>query len=140
MDNGVARVDQNPVAMRHAFNTRSRQPRIFASDNDPLGDRSNMDVRAAGRYKHDVSDGSFAVQINCDDVFGFRVVEALQDIPHEKFGLRLQRAERRMESVALRKCRGCQRSNPPLSRARRARPVIKMGQIRDVFNSFRERR
>jgi hypothetical protein len=47
-----------------------------------------MDVGAAGRDDHDIGDVGLAVQVDGDDVFGFRVFETRQDRLRECAGLR----------------------------------------------------
>ena len=51
-----------------------------------FGDRPDVNVGAASRDDHDVGEDGFTVQADCDDVFGFGIVETGQDGPHESTG------------------------------------------------------
>jgi len=45
-----------------------------------------VNVGAAGRDDHDIGEDGFIVQVDCDDVFDFGIVETGQDSPHERVG------------------------------------------------------
>jgi hypothetical protein len=47
---------------------------------------SAMNAGAAGRDDHDVGEDGFAVQGDCDDVFGFGIIETGHDTPQERVG------------------------------------------------------
>jgi hypothetical protein len=83
VDDDVVRIDEHPVAMRQALDPRGREPGLLAGLDDAIGNCANVNVGATACDYHHVSEGCFAVQIDGNDVFGFRIVETCQDVPHE---------------------------------------------------------
>jgi hypothetical protein len=70
MDDDIARVDQDPVAMRHSLYPWCGDADLFQGSDHTLGDRSHMRVGAARGDDHHVGDRGFAVQVDGNNVFG----------------------------------------------------------------------
>jgi hypothetical protein len=87
MDDNVASIHQNPIAMRQSFDPRRLQPGGFERLDHMFGDRPNVNVGTSGRYDHGIGEGSFAMQVEADDVFGFGIFETRHDRLREKTGV-----------------------------------------------------
>ena len=67
--------------------TRGARDGSLERADQPFGDRSDMNVGAAGRDDHGVGERGFAVQVDGNDVLGFGIIEAGQDSLHELTGV-----------------------------------------------------
>ena len=86
MDDRVIGVEQDPIAMRQAFDARRGESARFESLEKAVGDRTDMDVGASGCDHHQIGEGGFAAQINRNDVFSLGVFETGRDRLGEKAG------------------------------------------------------
>ena len=108
--------------MSGGVNLRSLVPRPLAGAffglDRAIGDRSNVDVGAAGRDKHEIGERCLAAQIDGDDVLRLGVFQACQHRVRELTGVLLlwldRRGKRRICRFVL--GRECQRSYPPAKR------------------------
>jgi len=74
MDDDIAGVDKNPITLRATFRLRQNTER-FKLLNDMLGHSVNQSGGAARGNDHSICDGSFADEVNCDNVQGLIVLE-----------------------------------------------------------------
>ena len=88
VDDDVARIDQHPVAMRHAFDVKVLHAGIAELLEHVVRDRADMTVGAAGGHHHGVGDRGFAGEVDGDDVLGLHVVEAREDDAMGLLGVR----------------------------------------------------
>jgi len=88
VDDDIARIDQNPIAVLLPLDPRGALAPLECTD-QPFSDGSDVNVGAPRRDDHGVGKRGFSVQINGDDVFGFRVIKRVQDGLHHWPGLRL---------------------------------------------------
>jgi len=86
VDDDIGRIDQNPIAVLQSFDARCA-PAALERDDQTLGDRANVNVGAAGRDNHGVGERGFAVQVDGNDIFRLRIIEASQDSLHEFSGV-----------------------------------------------------
>jgi len=75
MNDDIAGIDQNPVALRQALDPRSAHARSFASFYRLVRDRAYMRRRSSRRNNHLVSERCLTTQVDRDNVLGFRVFE-----------------------------------------------------------------
>jgi hypothetical protein len=79
VDDRVVGVEQHPIAMGQAFDTRRGEAVRFESLDQTIRYRPDMDVGASRGDKHQISESGFAAQIDRNDVFSFGVFEAGRD-------------------------------------------------------------
>ena len=75
MDDDVARIDQNPVAVRQALDLGAAQTLFLQRAQKVVGERAHVAVRAARGHDHAVGHGRLAPQVDQDDVLGLVVVQ-----------------------------------------------------------------
>lgn len=78
MDDDIARIDQHPVAVGHAFDARGETGFVEILDH-ATGDRSHMAARSPRGHDHVIGDGRFATEIEGDGVLGLHFVKARED-------------------------------------------------------------
>ncbi|GAB4537645.1 MAG: hypothetical protein Tsb0010_16770 [Parvularculaceae bacterium] len=78
MDDHIARVDQNPVAMGQAFDSEILDAQIFQPPLQAIRQRPDMAMRTARGDDHHIGEGSLAGKIDLDDVLGLVVVKRLE--------------------------------------------------------------
>ena len=76
MHHDVAGVDQDPVALRHAFDPQIAETLRLKPVDELIGNGRDMAVRAAGGDDHLIGESALAVKIDRGDVFGLGVIEA----------------------------------------------------------------
>src|SRR5262245_19661039 len=59
VDDHVARVDQDPVALPHALDTNTRHPRLFNVFDQGIGNGADMALRSAAGHDHVIADRRF---------------------------------------------------------------------------------
>ena len=79
MNDRVVGVEQDPIAMRQAFDARGDEAAGFQGLNEPVGNRADMDVGSSGCDDHEISEGGLAAQIDRDDVFRLGVFKTSRD-------------------------------------------------------------
>jgi hypothetical protein len=85
VDDNIGRIDQNPIAGLQSLDARGAQTAL-ERDDEPLCDRSDVNVGAPGCDDHGVGERGFAVQVYGDNVLGFGIIETSQDSLHELTG------------------------------------------------------
>ena len=93
MNDDVARIDQHPIAMRHAFDAGRNAGFVQILD-DPVGHRSDMALRPAGGHDHVVADRRFIAKIDGEDVLRLHIVEAGEDQSQDLLGVRTHSGDR----------------------------------------------
>ena len=88
MDDDVARIDQDPVAVRQAFDVNALHAGFAEFLHHILRDRADMPVGPAGRDDHVVCDGGFAAKVDGECVLRLHVVEAGEDDLQGLVGIR----------------------------------------------------
>jgi hypothetical protein len=91
MDDDVAAIHQNPIAMRQSLNPRCRLARRLEGFQDMIRHSANMDVGAAAGDDHNVGEGRLTLQIDRNDILGLGVFQSGQDSLHQRTGVRLNR-------------------------------------------------
>ena len=139
MHDRVPRVEEHPVAERHTLDLRGRIAGVATGLDDPVGDRADMNIRAAGGDDHPVGERRFARKLDRDDVFGLGVFEGVDDDLGERIDCPVANnwiaALRRSSRFGTR--RGCQGRVPLGAMAIRMRPAVKMRRPRAVFKPVR---
>lgn len=79
MDDDVTCVDQNPIAMRHAFMAYIRQAGLAQVLEQVVRDGADMAVRSAGCNDHVIADRGFAAEIEGEGILGLHVFEGVED-------------------------------------------------------------
>ena len=79
MHDDVSRVDQNPIAGLQTFDAGRTQAFVLQVGNEVFADRRDMTVRASGYDHHVVAQRRFSGNVDGDDVFCLRVLEACED-------------------------------------------------------------
>src|SRR5258705_6371595 len=87
MDDDVARVDQHPVAMRHALDFDRADTRLGEVVEHARRDRADMTVGRTGRHNHVVGDRGFATEVDGEGVLGLHIVEAREDKAKRLLGI-----------------------------------------------------
>ena len=87
MDDRVIGVEQDPVAMRQAFDARGGEAARFEGLEQTIGDCSDMDVRASSSNDHEIGEAGFAAQVDRDNVFRLGVFETGRDRLGEETGV-----------------------------------------------------
>ena len=93
MNDHVSGVDQDPVAMRHAFDLRVNADFAQILDHS-VGDRSDMALRPSGRHNHVVAERGFIAKIDGEDVLGLHIVEAVEDQSEDLLGVKTHSGDR----------------------------------------------
>lgn len=75
VDDRVPGVEQHPVAMRHAFDSRRPETRLATPARHSVGDSADVNIRTSGSDDHQVGDGGSARQVDRNDVFGLGILE-----------------------------------------------------------------
>lgn len=83
MHDQIAGIHQHPVAMRQTFHTRCVAG-ILASTDNAISNRANMRAGAAGSDNHVICDSGFAGKIDRYDLFGFRIIQTVEDDRDER--------------------------------------------------------
>jgi hypothetical protein len=79
VDNHVARIDENPVALGHAFNAEIGESCRFKLFDKLLGNGGNMPIGTAAGYDHLVGQRALAIEIYRSNVLGFGVIKTSED-------------------------------------------------------------
>jgi hypothetical protein len=79
MDDDIGTIDQNPIAISQAFDSRRFLASSFEGTDDPLGDCTYVNVGPSARDDHKVGEGSLALKVDCDHVLGLGVIETSQN-------------------------------------------------------------
>lgn len=79
VDDDVAGVDQNPVAVGQALDAGLAVAGFLQGAQQVISDGADMAMRPSRRHDHGVSDGTFAFEINVNDVLGLVVIKPAQD-------------------------------------------------------------
>ena len=79
VDNHIARIDQNPIAMRHALNLNIAEAKRLQTFQQMLRDRPDMPVGAAGCDDHGISEGGFVGEVDGDEILRLVLIEAFLD-------------------------------------------------------------
>ena len=79
MDDDITCVDQNPVAMRHAFIAYIRQAGLAQVLEQVVRDGADMAVRPAGTNDHIIADRGFAAEIEGEGVLRLHVFKRGED-------------------------------------------------------------
>ncbi len=139
MDDGVPGVEEHPVAKRRPLDFRRRIAGVATGLDDPVGDRADMNVRAARGNYHPVSERGFARQLDRNNVFGLGVLETVDDDLREEVDCRVANdriaASRRNGRVGMRREYQCR--VPLGAEAIRLRPARKMWRPRALFKPVR---
>ena len=92
MDDHVARIDENPIALGQSLDPEIAVTLGFELLDQLIGDGADMPGGAAGRNHHAVGDRGFAVEVDRDDVLGLGVFELSENgLEDGAFGLALRR-------------------------------------------------
>jgi hypothetical protein len=78
MDNNIARIDKDPIALRNAFDPQVAKSRRFQLFYQLVGYGGDVAVRAAGGDDHLIGDGAFAVKVDRSYVLGFCIIETTE--------------------------------------------------------------
>jgi len=87
----VAGVDQNPVAVRQAFDPRLAEAVFLESAEDVIRQGADVTVRAAGRHDEAVGHGALVRQVDVNDVLRLVVVQTGQDQGLEGLDVQVRR-------------------------------------------------
>lgn len=79
VDDGIARVDQHPIAMGQALDPDIPLAGRLQPFHEMLGDRADMPLRAAARHDHIIGDRRLTVKVDRHDVFGFVIFEGIEN-------------------------------------------------------------
>ena len=79
MDDGIARIDQHPIAMGQALDLDIPLSGGFEPFDEMLGDGADMPLRAAARNDHLIGDRRLTGEVDRYDVFGFVVFEGVEN-------------------------------------------------------------
>ena len=90
MNDHVARIDQYPIAMRHALDPGVAQTRLREILEDAIGDSAYMALRPTGGHNHAVRKSGFQGEIDGHGVLGLHVIEAREDQAKNLLGGRTQ--------------------------------------------------
>ena len=75
MDDDVAAVDQNPVAIGQALNVRAAMAFFLELAKQLIGDRPDMPLGAALGDQHEVANGGLALEVDRYDVLSLCIVQ-----------------------------------------------------------------
>jgi hypothetical protein len=75
----IARIDQHPVRLRHAFDAHVLHARFLQLAHDVIGQRADMARRPPGGDDKHVREGRFSLDVERDNLFGFVVFERRQN-------------------------------------------------------------
>ena len=89
MDNHVAGVDQDPVALPHPFDTNARTARTFNVLDEVLGNSADMALRPAAGHDHVIADRGFSGEIDDDAVLRFHIFKSREDGVERLLGSRV---------------------------------------------------
>ena len=76
-----------------AFDTGRNAGFVQVLDN-PVGNRTDMALRASGRHDHVVADRRFVPQVDCEDVLGLHIVQAREDQSEDLLGVKTHSGDR----------------------------------------------
>ena len=93
MNDYIARIDQDPIAMGHALHPRIAQTGSDEILEHTIGDRAHMAVRSAGGHNHGIRDRGFEGEIDSHGVLGLHIIEAQEDQAKNFLGGRAQRGD-----------------------------------------------
>ncbi len=79
MHDHVAGIDQNPIALRQAFDTHAREPPLLQTAREILGERRDMATGAPCPDDDRIAQRRAAGEVDRDDVFSLVVVEGGED-------------------------------------------------------------
>jgi len=85
MNDDVAGIDQDPIAMRQALDTNARHAALFQLGAELLGNRADMAVRAAGRDDHVIGHRAFAGEVDGNRLFRLGVVKDFKNLVLQGF-------------------------------------------------------
>jgi hypothetical protein len=75
VNDDVADIDQNPVALFFAFDANPAQSRFLQLAVQLIGQRADVPIGSAGCDNHMVAERGFSFQVDGNHVLGFAVVE-----------------------------------------------------------------
>jgi len=75
VDYDIGTIHQYPIAIPQTFDPRRFLVLALERGDNALGNRPDVNVGASACDDHNVGEGGFAVQVDCDDVLGLRIVE-----------------------------------------------------------------
>jgi hypothetical protein len=87
VDDDIARINENPIALRNTLDAKMAEARRFQLLDELIGDGGNMPVRPAVGYYHLIGKGSFAVQIDGGDLLRLGIVETVENCGQELRGI-----------------------------------------------------
>ena len=85
MDNHIARIQQNPIALRFALGLDAAITGFFQSLADAMGDRGDVAIGATGGHDHRVGNRGPALEVNDYGLFGLGILDGVDD--QRKIGL-----------------------------------------------------
>ena len=87
MDDDIAGIDQDPVAVGHALDAH-REAGLRQVLEQMIRDCPDLTVRPPGGHHHGVGNRSFAGEIDCDGVLGFHIADSGEDEAKRLLGVR----------------------------------------------------
>jgi hypothetical protein len=97
VDDNIGTIYQNPLAIPQAFDARRLMVLALERADNTLSNRPDVNVGASACDDHSVGKDGFAVQVDCDDVLGLRIVETCQDSLHKWSGFERGSPRNRVE-------------------------------------------
>jgi len=79
VNDDVAGIDKNPIALGQAFHAHSAIARFFQSAREVLGGGGDMALRAPGCDDDRIAQRRAAFEVDGDDLLGLVVVERFED-------------------------------------------------------------
>ena len=87
VDNDIARINENPIALRNSLDAKMAEARRLQLLDELIGDGGHMPVRPAIGYHHLIGKGSLAVQIDGGDLLRLGIVETGEKCGQELRGI-----------------------------------------------------
>ncbi len=75
----ITRINQHPVAMRHALDPASAIALLLERTQQMIGDGRDMTVRTPTRNHHVIGEGGFSGQIYGNNLLGFVIIKASEN-------------------------------------------------------------